>query len=285
MLNVVVDLFPPSGSVQLSNAVTRYDLKEALSELFELTVEVVLADAALDMKGVVGQPARVAFRSEPFHLQLEGLVRRARQLSAEPTGMSRYELYIVPPLWLTTRRKDHRIFQDLSVIDIVGKVLEGYEGRIDAPKNLAGDHPPREYTVQYGESDFDFISRILAEEGITSFFDHDQKLTDDPARSESPTSRWTLLDDTTVFSPELVPGIVFHPPTEQVFNRPHVRAVVTTSDMETSTVALRDYDWEKPSFPGSPSSAISRRSSFCSPTKRSGSSTPTGPTGAAARGD
>ena len=248
MLNVVVDLLPPSGSVQLLKAVSRYELKEALSELFELTVELVIADVALDMKGVVGQPARIAFKDEPFHLQVEGIVRRARQLSAELTGASRYEIIIVPPLWLTTRRKDHRIFQDLSVIDIVGKVLEGYEGRIPAPKSLAGDHPPREYTVQYGETDFDFISRILADEGITSFFDHDQKLTDDPAQAMTPSSRWTLLDDTTVFSPELVPAIVFHPPTGQGFSRPHVRDVVMTSNVETSTVTLRDYDWEKPSF-------------------------------------
>lgn len=248
MLNVVVDLLPPSGAVQLLKAVSRYELKEALSELFELTLELVIADAALDMKGIVGQPVRVGFKDEPFHQQIEGIVRRARQLSAEPTGASRYEIIVVPSLWLTTRRKDHRIFQDLSVIEIVGQVLEGYEGRIPAAKSLAGTHAAREYTVQYGETDFEFIARILAEEGIASFFDHDQKLSDDPPRAEPPTSRWTLLDDTTVFSPELVPGIVFQPPTGQSFTRPHLRDVVMTSDVETSTVSLRDYDWEKPSF-------------------------------------
>ena len=108
-------------------------------------------------------------------------------------------------------------FQDLSVIDIVGKLLDGYGGRIAPPQNLAGDHPPREYTVQYAETDHDFIQRILAEEGITSFFDHDQRLSAQPAVSQSPSSRWMLLDDTTAFSPELSGSILFHPPTGQNF--------------------------------------------------------------------
>ena len=248
MLNVSVDLFPPSGLLNFNKAVTRFDLREAMSELFELTVELLLPDPALDMKNVVGQRALAALTDQPFQREIEGIVRRARQLSSEPSGASRYELIVVPPLWLTTRRKDHRIFQDLSVIDIVGKVLEGYAGRIDPPRSLCGDHPPREYTVQYGETDHDFIFRILAEEGITSLFDHDQQLSAQPAQSQSPTSRWTLLDDTTAMSLDLEPLIPFVPPTNQSFTKPHIRALVMTSDIETSTVALRDYDWEKPSF-------------------------------------
>jgi type VI secretion system secreted protein VgrG len=248
MLNAIVDIFPPSGTLNFNKAVTRFELREAMSELFELTVELLLPEPALDMKSVVGQLVRVALTDEPFQREIEGIVRRARQLSSEPTGTSRYEIIVVPPLWLTTRRKDHRIFQDLSVIDIVGKVLEGYDGRIDVAKNLCGDHPPREYTVQYGETDHDFLFRILAEEGITSFFDHDQQLTSQPAQSQSPGSRWTLLDDTTAMSLELDGAIPFVPATGQNFTRPHVLALVMTSDIETSTVALRDYDWEKPSF-------------------------------------
>jgi len=248
MLNVVIDIARPGGNLISNEAVTRFELREAMSELFELTLELLLPDPTLDMKGIVGQFARVGLRDEPIHGEIEGIVRRARQLSSEPTGTSRYEIIVVPPLWLTTRRKDHRIFQDLSVIDIVGKVLEGYDGRIDAPRNLCGDHPPREYTVQYGETDHDFIFRLLAEEGITTLFDHDQRLTSEPPQSRSPTSFWTLLDDTTAMSLELEQTIPFVPPTGQNFTRPHVRALVMTSDIETSTVALRDYDWEKPSF-------------------------------------
>ncbi len=209
MLNVVVSIFPQGGQLTFQKAVTRFELREAMSELFELTVELLLPDPALDMKGVVGQPVRVGLADQPFQREIEGIVRRVRQLSSEPSGTSSYEIVVVPPLWLTTRRKDHRIFQDLGVIDIVGKVVEGYGGRIDAPLNLCGNHPAREYTVQYGETDHDFIFRILAEEGITSFFDHDQQLTSQPAKSQSPTSRWTLLDDTTAFSLDLEPTIPF----------------------------------------------------------------------------
>ena len=88
--------------------VEHLELREAMSELSELVLLVLSTDPAIDMTTLVGQPVMVALADEPLLPQLVLLVRRARQLTSEPTGASRYELTAVPPLWLTTRRTDHR---------------------------------------------------------------------------------------------------------------------------------------------------------------------------------
>ena len=249
MLNVTVNLFPDSRLVALQNCVPRYELREGLSEIFELSVDLILTNPAFDMKDAVGQRAEVSFADEPFLFQIEGMVRRMRQLSAEATGVSRYEISVVSPLWLTTRRRDHRIFQDKSVIEVVAEVLQSYGGRIPDLKDLTGEHARREYCVQYGETDYDFLCRILADEGISFFFDHDQKLSATPPQSRSPSSILTLVDDTTVFAQQLETTIHFVPPAGGLqATKPHVQRVLVSSGMETSAVTVRDYDFERPAF-------------------------------------
>ena len=79
-----------------------------------------------------------------------------------------YRVEIVPKLWLLTRRTQSRIFQHLDVPQILKKVLHG----IEYEQSLARVHEQREYCVQYRESDFDFASRLMEEEGIFYFFKH-----------------------------------------------------------------------------------------------------------------
>ena len=220
--------------------VEHLELREAMSELSELVLLVLSTDPAIDMTTLVGQPVMVALADEPLLPQLVLLVRRARQLTSEPTGASRYELTAVPPLWLTTRRTDHRIFQDLTVVEIVRAVLAAYGGRIPMPVDgTSGNHPKREYTVQYGETDFDFVMRLLADEGIATFFDH--------ASSSTP-SAWTFVDDTTVFTPSLSGAIPFVAASALIPKGPFVSGVAVTSNVEVNDVSLRDYDFEKPEF-------------------------------------
>jgi type VI secretion system secreted protein VgrG len=187
-LNVTVS-FPSSADASAVVAaglkVRRYELREAASELFELTLEVLSTDPAIAERAIAGQAAVVGLGDEPFVTQVSGIVRQVEQRTAVLSGDSLYAWTVVPPLWLTTRRRDHRIFQDMSVPAIVAAVLAGpsYGGRIPAPATLLGDHPPREYVVQYAETDWEFLSRILAGEGIASFFDHANG------------SAWTLIDE------------------------------------------------------------------------------------------
>jgi Phage tail baseplate hub (GPD) len=242
-LNVTVS-FPSSADASAVVAaglkVRRYELREAASELFELTLEVLSTGPAIAERAIAGQAAVVGLGDEPFVTQVSGIVRQVEQRTAVLSGDSLYAWTVVPPLWLTTRRRDHRIFQDMSVPAIVAAVLAGpsYGGRIPAPATLLGDHPPREYVVQYAETDWEFLSRILADEGIASFFDHANG------------SAWTLIDDTAASAPDMTSGAIpFRDPS--LMNdpgTPHVQTAILRSAVETSAVTLRAYDFEKPAF-------------------------------------
>ncbi len=95
-----------------------------------------------------------------------GLVSRVGQ-GARDKWCTRYWAEIVPQLWFLTKKVQSRIFQHMAVPDILKKVLEG----LDVEYHL-GAYLPRDYCVQYRESDFDFASRLMEEEGIYYFFKH-----------------------------------------------------------------------------------------------------------------
>jgi type VI secretion system secreted protein VgrG len=87
---------------------------------------------------------------------------------------SHYTATMVPWLWLLTRTADSRIFQKLSVPEIIEKILTEKEF-LDYKLLLNGSYEKRDYCVQYRETDFNFISRLLEEEGICYFFEHDEE--------------------------------------------------------------------------------------------------------------
>lgn len=96
-----------------------------------------------------------------------GICNRLTQGERDPFFTS-YQAEIVPQLWLLTRKTQSRIFQHQSTPDILKAVLEG----LDVKFELQGTFHPRDYCVQYRESDFDFASRLMEEEGIYYFFKH-----------------------------------------------------------------------------------------------------------------
>ena len=81
---------------------------------------------------------------------------------------TRYQAEIVPQLWLLTRKAQSRIFQQIAVPDILKQVLTG----LSVAYQLQGTYKPRDYCVQYRETDFNFASRLMEEEGIYYFFTH-----------------------------------------------------------------------------------------------------------------
>ena len=104
---------------------------------------------------------------------INGVVARLSQGSQAPgiegrTTFIRYRAEIVPKFWLLTRTIRSRTFQQLSVPDILKQALAG----VDLVDQIQGQFKPRDYCVQYQESDFAFASRLMEEEGIYYFFKH-----------------------------------------------------------------------------------------------------------------
>jgi type VI secretion system secreted protein VgrG len=83
-----------------------------------------------------------------------------------------YLAEVRPWLWFLTRRSDCRIFQEMTVPDIVKKVFSNYGGIAVHEFRLTGSYRTREYTVQYRETDFNFIARLAEDEGIYWYFEH-----------------------------------------------------------------------------------------------------------------
>ena len=96
-----------------------------------------------------------------------GIVNRFSQGPRDETFMH-FRAEIVPKFWLLTKKVRSRIFQHLTVPDILKQVLTGF----DASYDITGTYYQRDYCVQYRESDFDFASRLMEEEGIYYFFKH-----------------------------------------------------------------------------------------------------------------
>src|SRR5262249_37196002 len=105
---------------------------------------------------------------------INGIVSRfsqgPRMKGLEEAMMVRYEAELVPQFWLLTKNVQSRIFQQKSVPDILKDVLKD----LDVSFQIQGTFEPRDYCVQYRESDFDFASRLMEEEGIYYFFKHSE---------------------------------------------------------------------------------------------------------------
>lgn len=226
-----------AGDVFGNAAIKRFELRDTLSEMFELTVQLYDADANVDAFAVVGKAVTATMNAEPFITRVCGIVRTLRQLSSVPIGegVFLYEVSIVPELWLTTRRRDNRIFRDATALDIINQVVSA-QG-LDAPVLRVNAPPPqRDYCVQYDETNYDFIMRLLAEEGITSFFDHGSD------------SKWTLTDDTTSGTSQLCGQDIPLRAASSTTRGPHVTEVAIRSSVETSAVTLRDWDYTHPNL-------------------------------------
>ncbi len=105
-------------------------------------------------------------------IDVNGIISLFGIVGRNARGLHLYRARLVPSLWLLTRTSDCRIFQDKNVHDIVDAVLTDY-GIQHREWKLRGEHDVRDYCVQYRETAYDFICRLLEEEGIAFYFRHD----------------------------------------------------------------------------------------------------------------
>lgn len=175
--------------------VHRLEGNDALSGPFHYRLELYSGRSDHDLDALLGQGMTLRLR-EPVTGEtafLHGIASRVRR-RGQRGEVTRYELDLVPVLWRLRLRTDCRIFQARSVPDIVGEILRSHA--VDHEVALADSYGERDYCVQYRETDFDFVSRLLEDEGIAYYFRHEEGrhvlvLTDDttsappcPVRSE-----------------------------------------------------------------------------------------------------
>jgi len=226
-----------NGNMEVSVAskdeldVREFSVHQSMSSLFTVTLTAVSKNPDIDFESVVGQEASFELhgggtgdKGKTWH----GICSELHQLAVEDDGASTYHLRIVPKLWLASQRKNHRMFQMASELDIAEKIMK--EWGVELEKKITGQYKKRKYRVQYGETDFAFMSRMLEEAGITFYFEQkdDQTvcvLSDAPQSNEKRESAIPFRDSPSASDKE------------------HVTAVRVSRHIRPGKVTVRDHDY------------------------------------------
>ncbi|WP_313525636.1 type VI secretion system Vgr family protein [Stutzerimonas kunmingensis] len=214
--------------------VLEFQGREAISQPYRFDLELVSERPDLDLESLLHRPAFLALALAPDGNGIHGLVHQAAQ-GESGQRLTRYRLTLVPQLAYLAHRINQRIFQHLSVPQIVAQVLEEHGIQAGAYRFQLGPviYPAREYCVQYDESDLHFIQRLCEEEGIHYHFEHS-------------TAGHLLVfgDDQTVF-PRLA-ATAYQQDSGLVADQPVIKRFGLRLETRTSRVTRRDYDFEKP---------------------------------------
>jgi len=148
--------------------------REALSQPYLLELDLRSEDANIDPEDLLRTPLSVGIHMPDGEVRrIHGLVR-SFGFRGRRGPLTAYRAEVVPWLWFLSLTRDCRIFQDKSVPEIVQEVFEGH-GFSDFSFRVTQDYEARGYCVQYRETDLNFVSRLLEEEGIFYFFEHTEE--------------------------------------------------------------------------------------------------------------
>jgi type VI secretion system secreted protein VgrG len=221
---VPLTLTTPLGPGAL--ALTALSGSEALSDLFRFRLEAVADNSRqIPFGALLGQ--QIVVRVEPAAgpvRYFNGICARVSQ-GQRDARVTAYELEVVPSFWLLARRAQSRAFQRLSIPQILERVLGGASVRFE----LEAQYHAHEYCVQYRETDFEFASRLMEEEGIFYFFRHTDQ------------GHTLVVADTPDSHPEL-PAVQFDP-------RGSAGTIFSwekSQELTAGKVTLRDHNFELP---------------------------------------
>ncbi len=209
---------------------------EGLSELTRVRMELVSTDHDIDLQDFLGEMTTIELDLKEGHRYFTG-----HCVSVEDIGLYQGMVHLVvelrPWFWFLTKATENRIFQEKTVVDIITEVLGDYGFSSDVVKKLSGTYKAREYCVQYAETDYDFLSRLMEEEGIYYFFDYQDGKT-----------KMVLVDSVSGHSPATKDTLEFHFK-EENFRRKedHIFDWAGGTQVTSGKVTLDDYDFTKPS--------------------------------------
>ncbi len=215
--------------------------REELGRMFEYNLDLLSERASIKPEDILGTNLTVAIEApqDSAPRYINGFVTQfseAGEVHTPAFGGSiayQYRVVVHPWIWFATRRSDCRIFNDKSVPDIVKEVLGIYGGQITL--KLSRTHSPWKYCVQYRETDFNFISRLLEQEGIYYFFEH-----------ANGSHKLALADSASAHtaSPKCA-RIKFHPSGDlhEIADEDYINEWTATTTVQSGRYLLKDYDF------------------------------------------
>jgi type VI secretion system secreted protein VgrG len=146
---------------------------ESISHLFHFSVDLLSENHSISFKDIVGKQVTISIQLNGDNKRFwNGYISRFACTGGD-NRFSSYRAEIVPWLWFLSRTADCQIFQQKTIPEIIKKVFQDH-GFQDFQDRTQGSYPQREYVVQYRETAFNFVSRLMEEYGIFYFFEHDQ---------------------------------------------------------------------------------------------------------------
>jgi len=230
--NREIEIITPLGAdVLLLREVT---VTEELGRLFSINVEMG-STQDISFEKLLGQNVSIRLNLAQGKRFFNGFVTSISQGVSEGR-FARYYATIHPWLWFLTRTSDCRIFQNKTVPDIIKEILQEH-GFSDIVNRLKGSYRTWDYCVQYRETDFNFISRLMEQEGIYYFFMHEPGkhtlyLADDMASHDKMADCY---------------NISYYPPDQAVIREDEcISGWNITKQLQTGTYCLNEYDFEHP---------------------------------------
>ena len=209
---------------------------EAIGMLFNYNLELLSQDFELHFDQVVGKQVTVALVLPVDKRYFNGYITEFRYMG-QTDRYARYQATIRPWFWFLTRTSDCRIFQEKKVPDIIKEIFQEH-GMSDVEDRLSGTYREWEYCVQYRETDFNFISRLMEQEGIYYYFEHFEDK-----------HMLVLADEVSTHNPfpqfETIP---YHSPSGQVSIQEgdHLQTWAVTQSIQPETYAIRDFNFKNP---------------------------------------
>ncbi|VWB33863.1 Rhs element Vgr protein [Burkholderia lata] len=212
------------------------DGSDEFGRLFEFRIEALADSHSLSLKDMLGKPVTVRIEQQDLSTRyLNGIVSRASLAGRRAERYYGYELIVRPWLWLATRRSDCRIFQNKTVPEIVQEVLSTYGFPIE--NHLAESYVPRDYCVQYNETDAAFVSRLMEFEGIYFWFRHAE-------------DTHTLMLGDAMSSHTVLPGYETIPYIARdrtaIADEEHIDGWLPAQEVSVGRHQTTDYDYTKP---------------------------------------
>lgn len=168
--NRLISIATPLAEDEL--LLTSFQGVESISKLFDFQVEVLSKNLAVNPKDIVGKEVTITIQNDQKRT-FNGYVSRFSFGEIQSNNLRQYKMTMVPWLWFLSKTQNNRIFQNENTKAIVLKVFNSLGFKDFDFKAQGGSN--REYCVQYAESDLNFVSRLLEEEGIAYYFKQDKK--------------------------------------------------------------------------------------------------------------
>lgn len=210
--------------------------KEKLGRLYHYELDLRSTNPNIQFEDIVGQRVTVDYELGEANRYFDGFVT-SFQFTEEDGQFASYKATVKPWLWFLTQTADCRIFQNQKVPEIIKSVFRGH-GMSNFKDSLRNSYRKWDYCVQYRETDFDFVSRLMEREGIYYYFEHSK-------------GKHVLVLADSLAAHDVYPGYETVPYYSSAIpsrlrERDHLQKWTVTQAIKPGKLALTDYDFQKP---------------------------------------